>query len=169
MRPKLPDTYIPSVYVELQALSAAGTAIASGVLTTANMAFYVPVVFPFPAQLYSISFVAANGTGNYDLGFYDGYSKTRIQSTTSTALTAAGKKTMTFTVDYAADPGKVYYAALSFSSTSGTVWCWTPAATVNQLIAGGVANEASALPLPATMTPVTATGVRVPIFIFGIR
>lgn len=168
MRPRTPDSFVPPIYPELQALSSSGTAISSGGLTTANLAYYVPIFFLYPAQIYSLSFAASNGTGNYDLGLYDGYSKNRIQSTGSTAMTAAGVKTMTLTTDYRVDAGKLYYAALALSSTSGTVWRWVPA-SVTSLIGGGFGQQASALPLPSTMTPVTATATVIPLFVFGVR
>lgn len=165
MRPKLGDPYVPDVYAQL--LAGGSAAMASGTWPTANKAIYVPVIFPYPAQIYSLAFVAANGTGNYDLGFYDGYSKSKIQSTGSTAMTAAGAKKMTFTQDYRVDPGKVYYAALALSSASGSIE--RNNSILAALIALGCGEQLTALPLPDPMVPVTSSSAYLPLFVFGVR
>lgn len=167
MRPRIADFYVPQIYAELCALGNQN-GVASGGPGAVNRAYYVPIIFPWPCQLYSLTFIANNGTGNYDLGFYDGYSKTKIQSTGSTAMTAAGAKTMNFTSDYRVDAGKIYYAALSLSSTSGAIWRYS-GGVVAQLIMCGLAQESSALPLNSTMTPATLADNFAPVFVFGVR
>jgi hypothetical protein len=165
MRPKIADSYVPHTYADLMGVGV--QAMAASVWPVANKALYLPVTFPYPCQLYSIAFVAVNGTGNYDLGFYDGYSKVRIASSGSTAMTAAGAKTLTFTTDIRVDPGKLYYAALALSSTSGSVERNNSA--VPALIALGCAEQATALPLPSPMVPVTLVAAYMPLFVFGVR
>jgi hypothetical protein len=117
MRPRLADPYVPHTYAELAGLGTQG--LGTGNWPVANKALCLPVVFPYPCQLYSIAFVAVNGTGNYDLGLYDGYSKVRIASSGTTAMSAAGAKTLSSSPDMRVDPGKLYYAALALSSGSG--------------------------------------------------
>jgi hypothetical protein len=166
MQPRIADFYIPSIYVDLAAYStqAAHTA---AVWPSANKAIYVPIIFPYPATITSIGFFAGNGTGNYDLGFYDGYSKARLASTGTTAMTATGAKTLTFTQPLRVDAGRLYYGGLALSSTSGTAGSHS-VLTANCIICG-LAQEVSALPLPATMTPTVATSAYAPVFIFGVR
>jgi len=164
---RYPNAFVPDFFSELAALGASGL-FAAGGPQVANRAYYVPAVFNLPSQLTTISFVAANGTGNYDLGFYDGYTKGKIASTGSTAMSAAGVKTLTFSPDYRVRPGKLYYAAVAFSSTSASLWRAAAPDTTSHIQAGE-AQEASALPLPSTMTPATLASAHAPVFIFGIR
>ncbi len=166
MQPRVPDFFVPAIYAE-QAAVQANSAPGAGTWPLANRAQYVPCIFPYPCTLTSITFVASNGTGNYDLGLYDGYSKNKIASTGSTAMTAAGPKTLTFSPPVRVDAGKLYYGALSLSSTSGGFWRFQT--DVPACIVAGCAQETSALPLPATMTPATIATAIFPIFIFGVR
>jgi hypothetical protein len=166
MRLKLADGYVPTSFTEVIADGGAQS-VASGAWPSANRAIYIPVIFPFPCQVYSIAFAATNGTGNYDLGFIDGYTKGKIASSGSTAMTAAGAKTLTFTTDIRVDPGKVYYAALALSSASGTVT--RSNSGLPSMISLGMGQEAAALPLPSTITPVTVASAYMPLIAFGVR
>jgi hypothetical protein len=167
VQPRTPDFYIPDIYTDLAAYAgqAAHTAASWPV---ANKAIYVPVIFRYPATITSISFIAGNGTGNYDLGFYDGYSKLRMASTTSTAMTAAGGKMLTFTQPLRVDAGRLYYGALAISSTGGT-HIRTNTGSVANAILCGMGEQTSALPLPSTMAPVTVVAATAPVFVFGVR
>jgi hypothetical protein len=167
MQPRTADFYIPDIYMDLAGYAGQTTHSAT-VWPTANKAIYVPIIFRYPATLTSISFIAGNGTGNYDLGFYDGYSKVRMASTTSTAMTAAGGKTLTFSQPLRVDAGRLYYGALALSSTSGSTFR-TNTGAVNFSILCGMGEQTSSLPLPATAAPVTATVTYAPLFIFGVR
>lgn len=164
-----PSTWVPLWPHDVLFTAIARVTPAAGTLVAANDdAHYMPVLFPNPATLESISFAAANGTGNYDLGFYDS-SLAKIASSGSTAMTAAGVKTLSLS-GYRVQSERVYYAALALSSTSGQVYRVNIAAAAQMLEAIGWGHEASALPLPATATPVTTTGYTVwPFFAFGIR
>jgi hypothetical protein len=166
MRPRIADSFVPSVYSEMLGAGAVGT-LAGRSFPAANRAVHVPVMWPWPCQLYSLTVIAANGTGNYDLGFYDGYSKNLIASAGSTAMTAAGAKTLTFSRDIRVDAGKVYYAAVAGSSTSGQVEGFNTG--ILGLISIGMGQQASALPLPSTMTPATVATGFMPLFVFGVR
>lgn len=136
------------------------------VVSSNNDAHYVPIILPCDVTIYSISFYAANGTGNYDLGLYDS-SLARLASSGSTAMSAAGVKTLSLS-DMRFLGGDLIYGALSLSNTAGTVL--RPVYAVSSLEGFGWGHEASALPLPATATPVTTTGyVNIPLFAFGVR
>jgi hypothetical protein len=139
---RLPDFYVPDIYTQMAALHGSGLG-GTGTWPIANKALYVPVIFPVPATLTSIAFVAFNGTGNYDLGFCDGYTKKRIYSSGSTAMTAAGVKKLTFTTPIRIDPGKLYYGALALSSTSGSIW--RSNYSIAACIAGGMGEGSKAM------------------------
>jgi len=167
----LPDPWIPAwPHTEIVTLHGAQADLVAGTLVAAaNDAHYVPVIFPKSCTLYAMYFAAANGTGNYDLGLYDS-SFAKIASTGTTAMSAAGLKTLSLS-DYRVSGGRIYYCALSLSSTSGQVYRPNYGSNARDaLIAGGWGMEASAVPLPSTMTPTTATAYTViPAFAFGIR
>lgn len=164
----LTDPHIPVwSYGEAGAIDNAGS-VASVAWPIANTAVYVPVQFGESATLYSISYAANSGTGNYDLGFYDD-ALARIASTGSTALSAAGVKTLSLP-EYAVQPGAIYYGALAHSSTGAVIRMVI--ANIRDMIGVGCGIEASALPLPVTATPVTVStgfGGVMPIFAFGVR
>jgi hypothetical protein len=166
MQPRTADSYIPDIYNDLSAYFGQGVHSATG-WPTANKAIYVPIIFRYPTTLTSISFIAGNGTGNYDLGFYDGYTKAKLATSGSTAMTAAGGKTLTFTQPIRVDAGRIYYGAMALSSTSGTAFKSAP--SVAQCIICGLGEQTSSLPLPSTAAPVTCTSAYAPLFIFGVR
>lgn len=164
----VPDPYLPDFpYHELvTGQTVAWAAASTAAIGVNNQAKYVPVAFPCECTLYSIRWQASNTTGNYDLGFYNS-AFTRIASTGSTAMTA-GLKTLTLP-EIRVRAGELWYAAIALSSTSGSMIAY-PSTVIYVPAAVGVLQEASALPLPATATPVTvASGVAVPIFTFGVR
>lgn len=133
---------------------------------TANAAVLVPIIFPVAATVYSISFAAANGTGNYDIGLY-GEDFGKVESSGSTAMSAAGRKTLTLTNDLRVGAGALIYGALAMSSTSGTLLAVSAGAP--DAIIGGIAQQTSALPLPDPFVPATTIARRVPVFALGIR
>lgn len=164
---RLPDPWIPSTIADeltsILILSALGT---GTIVATNNDAHFVPIVPPCDAILYSMSFAAANGTGNYDLGLYDA-SLSLLASSGSTAMSASGIKTLSLP-NIRVRAGELYYAAAAFSSSSAQVF--RPNYAVGQAKGSGWGFQASALPLPSTATPVTTTNYSViPIFAFGIR
>lgn len=166
-RKVLPDPWVPDLFYRKSRYMAGFSSLTGTVVSVANHAHYVPVWFPADATLYALSFAASNGTGNYDLGLYNAGLE-RLGSTGSTAMTATGVKTLTLP-ELRVQAGEVYYCALAMSSTSGAAvrianvtGGWYPAF--------GWGMEASALPLPATATPVSTTAYSVvPVFAFGIR
>lgn len=162
----LPDPYLD----ERAILTALGTAAVSWAIgtwsTAADRAYYVPQLFPVRCTLYALRFQAGNGTGNYDIGVYDA-AGTRLASSGSTAMTAAGTKTLSL-ADISVTAGTLLYAAIALSSTSGSSGriAYSVAAPT---LAIGQMEESSALPLPSTMTPVVSTNASLPIFVWGVR
>lgn len=164
MQPRIADNYVPPVYAELGCF---GGTPGTGTWPAANRTIYVPCIFPYPCTIYSLTFVNSSGTTqHYDIGFYDGYSKTKVSSTGSTLLSTIGPHTLTFASPLRVDVGRVYYAGLSLDSATPAVWRGNT--EIPGCIAVGMGQEA-AFPLNSTMTPVTAAVAYVPLFVFGIR
>lgn len=135
---------------------------ASGVWPSANLALYMPISFPFPYPAKRAWWV--NGTtanGNVDLGLYSAVSGAKLYSTGAT-LQSGTSATQYVSVDWLVQPGE-YFLALSLSSGTGTIFRTTGASAIVCRMAG-VLQEASAHPLPTTMTPVTATNAYWPLF-----
>ncbi len=163
----LPDPWVPCFAVAQTRLWAGLTSFGAGTLVaTNNDAHYVPIFMPCDATLYAIRFAAANGTGNYDLGVYDS-ALNRIASSGSTAMTAAGIKTLSLP-DLRFRGGDVIYAALALSNTAGQVI--RPLFANNSMQRGvGVGAQASALPLPNPAVPASIAYGVFPWFAFGVR
>ena len=165
----LPDPWFPVFpYLEAGAIEAP-TTLNAAAWPIANTAIYLPVYFPSDETVYSLAFAAATGTGNYDLAFHNA-DLTRIASSGSVAMVAAGTKTLALgNVDVQA--GLLYYACLSLSNVGGQVWrC--PFANVRDMNAVGMGIEAAAFPIPPTLTPVAvsaAFGGVCPLLAFGVR
>lgn len=163
----LPDPWIPWNFHQ-EAKTPTDVVVTSGAIVTANNhAHYWPVVFPCDATVYALRMAATNGTGNYDIGFYDA-ALNQLASSGSTAMSAAGIKTLTLP-ELRVKGGVLYYAAFAFSSTSGTVIraAYTIAA-MTRAVGHGI--QASALPLPNPGVPTSAAAYLVaPVFAFGVR
>lgn len=166
-RQLLPDPWIPNYAYQAVTNVTGVSAPASGALnSSANRGVAVPVIIPSDVTLYELFFVATNGTGNYDLGLYrDDYS--RIASAGSTAMTAAGKKSLSLP-NLRFRAGTVLIAALTLSSTTGTILRGSFAAA-NRLDVVGVTNMASSLPLPDPWVGAAPSEFTIPIFGFGVR
>jgi len=125
---------------------------------TANKAIYIPFALEFSYPVRRVFWL--NGSSvtstNFDFGIYS-QSGTKLYSSGSTA--AAGASVLQFVTPTAflLSPG-IYYMALSCSSITsnrGTSGLTSLTAPRNRM--AGLLEEASALPLPATMTPVACT------------
>lgn len=160
----LPDPFIPDqAIVEAGSVSTPTLAVSTG-WPANNAARYQPVYFPADCTLYSLSFLGGNTTGNYDLGLYDS-DYNRLASKGSTAM-AASVQTLTLP-EIRVRAGRVYYAALAFSAAASFLRFGPTQIAFTGMIQ---AQEASALPLPSTMTPVAGTTTAVmPAFAFGVR
>lgn len=130
---------------------AASGAGSSGAWPSAGLAIYIPLTLPF-AYPVKRAFWANGGTsnGNVDLGIFDRRTKTKLFSTG-----AVGQGTVSVlqyvSEDWLILPGD-YYMGLALSSGTGTITrlsAWT-AQTMRNV---GCLQEASAEPLPTTMTP----------------
>lgn len=162
----LPDPWIPSEPYRTVNNTLTLSSMGHGALVgTNNDAILTPFVLPCDMTIYQVKFFAGNGTGNYDLGLYNS-SLVRLASTGSTAMSAAGVKTLSLSDTHLAG-GDLIYAALALSSTAGTVL--RQVANLSQLRGFGVGQQASAVPLPDPFVPVTPTGAILPLIAFGVR
>lgn len=132
-----------------------------------NRAIYVPQSFPTDCTIYSISFAANNGSNNYDLGLYDG-NLNKIASSGSTAMSAAGVKTLTFS-DYRVYAGNIIYGALVLSGTAGSVLNMQLTVAIPSQTFGWAQEALGSTALPSSMTPAVPASTYVPIFAFGVR
>lgn len=117
---------------------------------SANLALYIPLTLPFAYPAKRVFW--GNGStvnGNVDLGLYDGITGSKIYSVGAT-LQAGATALQYVTVDWLVQPGE-YYLALSLSSGTGQTLRVAPGTADMRLV--GCVQEASAHPLPTTMTP----------------
>jgi len=136
----------------------------TGNWAVANQASYIPVVFPADATLYALYTRSTSATGTYDLGFFDP-DMNRISSNGSTANANA---ILTHTLaEISVLAGYTYWAGLVYSGTTG--FYRSIVDDQFQMDSMELAQESSALPLPATMTPVRNTTTQIPIIAFGVR
>lgn len=162
----LPDPYVP-IDRYLQGRSFGTLTLGNNqLITSANDAVFTPVVFPCDALVYSCSFVAGNGTGNYDLGFY-GPDRNLLASTGSTAMSALGLKTLSFGRDIRVYGGILYWVAIALSNTAGQIFRFTGVGGNWDALGHGMV--ASAIPLPSTATIVNTRRYALPLVSFGVR
>lgn len=166
-RDYIPNPWFADEYYVSQIFQFSWSTIASTVWPAANRAIYVPCTFPADCTLYSISFRAMNGLNNYDLGFYNA-AGTRLAVSGSTAMSAAGTKTLTLP-DIRVYAGDQYYAALVLSGTTGIVWGRAPSTATALVIVGAGQEALGGTALPATMTPAAPASTMYPLFWFGVR
>lgn len=142
---------------------AGGVAVASITWPVANTAFYVPLWIPWTYPVRRVFWV--NGTSvtsvNMDLGIYSSAGE-RIYSTGSTAQVGASAVQYVDPTDFTLSPGRYYMAVACSSTTANRGGQGTTAPTVPRIRLGGVLQEASALPLPNTMTPSAVANACVP-------
>jgi hypothetical protein len=151
-------------------LSAAGITLSStGVWGVASAAVYVPILVRTPMTVYQLAW--GNGatlSGNVDVGLYDGTSKARLVSTGSTAQAGVSALQAVDVADTPVPPG-LHYLAMAMDNTVGVV-------NRGQLVSAapgracGMAQQASAFPLPSTATFAALTSVSlVPLVIAAIE
>lgn len=115
---------------------------------SANLAIYVPVVVPERVTVVQLGWLnGTTTTGDADVGIYaeDG---TKIVSTGATARSGASAMQYVDITDTVIGPG-LFYLALSNSGT-GRIGVLTSSVNLGQCL--GLAEEASASPLPASAT-----------------
>lgn len=159
----LPDPWSPPTTNRVESFGAP-TAYVSATWPVANLAIYMPVIFPADCTLYSLNAVGNNATGNYDLGFYSP-AFARLASKGTTANAAAVLTLSLPNIRVAG--GDVYYAAITFSSTSSALVAGGVAGLF--AVIAGFAQQATALPLPSPGVPATFAQAIFPLFTFGIR
>lgn len=144
-------------------LFGAPAAPASATWPSANLA----VAWPFVLNQYVtvrklFLYVGSAQAGNVDVGIYD-EAYARKVSSGSTALGAVTTVQEFDVADTDLGPGR-YYLAVALSSTSGTVFKIQSASGVGEGgRVAGMAQMASALPLPATFTPAAAGTALLPV------
>lgn len=141
----------------------APTMAASITWPSANQATYIPFVLPWPYTVNRVFWLNGSSvtTVNVDFGIYSGDGEL-LYSTGSTARAGASSvQYVTVATPMVLSPGPYYFGHSCSSSTTnrggqGAV----TGVTLPRMALAGFLQEASALPLPATMTPVTpANGI----------
>lgn len=165
----LPDPWIPlEPYAQAAGYAALSTPSTGTLVGTGNRALFLPIVFPASVTVTALRTMGGNTTGNYDLGFYqvDPFTNaiSLVASSGSTGLSVA---ILEVALNYRVTAGRLYFAALALSSTSGQVVRPNYSA-VGGIGIGGFAQD-SALPLPSTATPVAYAQNVFPQFAFGVR
>lgn len=138
----------------------------SQVWPSANLAIYIPFAVEAPYHVRMVWW--ANGTttiaGNVDVGVY-GDDGTLLLSAGSTAqATATVCQSVTLGTEVLLSPG-AYYMAMS--SSSGTATFMQANTTLRYVQTFGGAQQATALPLPATATFAAFAQARIPVFGIG--
>lgn len=121
----------------------------------ANRALYVPIAVPwhYPVKRMFISIGAS--AGNIDLGIYN-WNKTKVWSAGSTAMAGTNVNQFINTADIVLAPGWYYLAAVCSTITTAT-FGRSNTMSAATMKANGYCEEASALPLPTTMTIASVT------------
>ena len=147
-----------SVGVEL-ALSAQQGAGASAVWPAADRAIFVP--FYLSERMTATKMFVANGaavSGSLDLGIYDA-AGTRLVSSGSTAQAGITTTQVVDITDTTLSPG-TYYMAMAMDNITGTTLRSAPSLIFHKSM--GIAQQASAFPLPATATLAASASTYIP-------
>ena len=133
----------------------------------ANTAFYLPVWLPWAYPVRRVWWY--NGSSvtstNMDFGIYSADGGERIYSTGSTAASGVNAAQYVDATDFMLGPGRYYFALADSSNTAnrGGQGSTTAPTTVARCRIAGILQEASALPLPATMTPSAVANICLPL------
>lgn len=139
----------------------------SGAYEIANRAIYYPLIVPSACvarRMWWVNGSTVNASYNIDVGIYAdaGYKPgVKLVSTGSTAQGTASQVQFVDVTDTTLAPGR-YWLAIVCSTVSATVFRVTVAANIDALLRF---EEASALPLPATATPVESSNT--PVYLCG--
>jgi hypothetical protein len=135
----------------------------------ANTAFFQPIAIPFAYPVKRVFWI--NGSSvtstNMDFGIYACSAGQGVLLYSTGSTVASGTSAVQYTTpspNFILSPGRYYFALVSSSATSNRGGHGNTASlgTID-LRRWGVLMQASALPLPATMTGVTPTSVASPI------
>lgn len=138
----------------------------SAAWTAVNRALYLPLYIDRPGIVTKLlAYNGATAAGNVDIGLYD-RNYNRIVSKGSTAQAGTSVLQEFDVTDFSIVPG-VYFVGLAASLTTTTFFmCVT---NISGYLGGmGITQEASALPLPATATPVQVGSAVVQVPVAGI-
>jgi hypothetical protein len=134
-----------------------------GVITwpTANLAIYQPFWLPFPYPVRRLFWGNGVTANNMDIGIYTKSGKKLYSSGSTAGSGNSVNQYVTPSPELMLSPGR-YYWGLSHSSTGANHLYGTNSPSVAVLRMMGVLQEASALPLPDSMTPVAPTSSILP-------
>lgn len=135
----------------------------TGAWPAANRAIYIPLAIPFYYPVNRAWIAVQASAGNIDIGVYSEQGA-RIWHSGSTVV--AGTTTLQFITPsptFILPPGSYYLAAVCSTTTTATFGRWNTGIGASHQMAGTL-QQASALPLPDPMTPVTLTTTFMPMF-----
>lgn len=138
--------------------------VASTTFPAANLAIYVPFIVPRGQNFTAYQLIIGNGgavSGNLDLGIYS-EAWALLTSAGSTAQSGTNTVQAVNITDYYLAPGR-YYMAIAMDNTTGTTNAINTGTAPGAAMLG-VAQEASAFPLPSTATPALFTQTNIPCF-----
>jgi hypothetical protein len=139
-----------------------GATFATAAWPSSNRAIYIALALPFAYPVKRAWWV--NGgtvTGQADVGIFDAQSGVKLFSTGATAQSGTNASQYV-TVDWLVQPGS-YYLGMSLSNTAG-IFSAAPGGQTSYMRLSGCLQEASAHPLPSTMTPAAITSIYWPLF-----
>lgn len=138
--------------------------------TANNKAYYYPFTLYAHCTAYQLLFmVGSTSSGNIDVGIYDNEANL-IVGAGSTAMSASTSTVQQINItDTALKPGR-YFLGVACSTTAGTCFNGGSSSNDEQILPLlPVYEQASALPLPSTATPVLCTDAAPPIWVCGIQ
>jgi hypothetical protein len=142
-----------------QVTTRVGGALTSVTSNQANRASYYPIYLPFGCTATRLWWInGATASGNVDIGIYDREGN-RLVATGSTAQGSTNSIQLVDITDQPLSPGW-YYLAIAFGSATATAY-GTANIGANAAHALGIAQEASAFPLPSTATFGAPTTTRI--------
>jgi hypothetical protein len=134
----------------------AGLSLASLTNPSANLAKYIPVTLPWPYPVKRVFWVNSSSvtSTNFDFGIYTGDGR-KVYSTGSTAASGASlPQYVTPGTSFILSAGRYYFGLSCSSITASRGGQGTTSMSIADERMVGMLQEASALPLPATMTGV---------------
>jgi hypothetical protein len=144
-----------------------GSSFSGGVVwPLANLAMYVPVVLPFQATVYKMSFIVVTASGNYDIGIYD-ESGHRLVSKGSTVVPAAGIAVVD-TADVTLGMG-CYFLAMCIDNTTASIRQSGGLSSYHSRMCGLQEQSVGAVTLPNPATFATFSRGSVPLITAHFR
>lgn len=157
----IPSPYI--VNVPLAVAVVASPAFAASAWPSANRALYTPLCLPSTQRIKTIGvWCSVTGSGTFDIGIYAADGVTLLASMGSTSLVGTSVNLWTPANPLLIEAGVRYNLAMSCSTASAQFVRTAPAVTF--LRGGGIAQMATAHPLPATFVPAQVAAAYAPVF-----